>query len=324
MALEMIVFNVERGLCVFIRTPNNYGILIDCGSSADFSPIDYIKTLPACQNWQGCPLALFILTHPHSDHISDIENLHKNFCPSIIRRQEGLNWEKIRKSNQSNTAFDYYINSVLVPTNPFSPPTIVYPYWGDGMQLYTYALPPNMAEEISSTDSEYANNSSIITILTYKGYCLAITGDILADGMAAILNHFQELRLNIIEYESDGMKRGGVDFYICPHHGHKSGFSDKWFFWAGPTKALNIVSERRKGPNEKPEQTAVYDKYYRDECCLGRNDKNIKVLSTKSGHHIEIKIHDGGNWAWRYFDHPKIENRLSNLGLGLTPPWYIK
>jgi hypothetical protein len=42
--LRVIVFDVEEGFCAFVRSPNNYALLIDCGMTEKFSPIEYILT----------------------------------------------------------------------------------------------------------------------------------------------------------------------------------------------------------------------------------------------------------------------------------------
>jgi len=39
----IFVFNVGRGLAIFLRTPFNHGIRYDFGSSEDFSPNAFLK-----------------------------------------------------------------------------------------------------------------------------------------------------------------------------------------------------------------------------------------------------------------------------------------
>jgi len=41
--LECILFNVQHGLCAFVKSPTGYGLLIDCGSRGKFSPIKWIR-----------------------------------------------------------------------------------------------------------------------------------------------------------------------------------------------------------------------------------------------------------------------------------------
>src|SRR5579859_8086724 len=150
MSLELTVFDVKRGLCVFLRTPANYGILIDCGCSDLCSPINAINNL-ALTNWCGCKLSYFILTHPHSDHLGDIELLHSKLRPSIIHRRRDLDWERVKNSNQDNTAFDFYRTNFFPPAgygleNPATP------VWGDGMAIGLYSVPIAEVGAVSESD----------------------------------------------------------------------------------------------------------------------------------------------------------------------------
>ena len=107
--------------------------MIDCGSSEDFQPIGYVtKHLPACEPWDKRPLSGFVCTHPHSDHISEIRNLHRHYQPSIIWRQPNLDWKRIHASNQNNACFNYYREHFFPPrgytiTNP-QLPKVGYPF----------------------------------------------------------------------------------------------------------------------------------------------------------------------------------------------------
>jgi beta-lactamase superfamily II metal-dependent hydrolase len=71
------VFNVGRGLCIFIRTGLNQGIMYDFGSSDDFKPSDFLKEniIPHLDKYRKCNIAQIIISHPHADHISNIECL---------------------------------------------------------------------------------------------------------------------------------------------------------------------------------------------------------------------------------------------------------
>jgi len=94
--LRVIVFNVERGFCAFVRSPNNYGLLVDCGSSSKFSPVKYIIE-NECQNLTKLNdryLAYFVVSHPHDDHISDIKRVI-DLCPAVIYGRNYV-WEEIK------------------------------------------------------------------------------------------------------------------------------------------------------------------------------------------------------------------------------------
>lgn len=301
MALEFIVFNVERGLAVFLRTPNNYGLLIDCGSSSDFSPVQFLSTLQKDQNsaltpWNNSALSYFIVTHPHSDHITDIELLHRSLKPNIIIRRKDIDWARVKKSNSNNVAFDFYRENFFPPKDYGNTvPLENMPSWGDGMTIASYPLGIKDVEDISINDNAYVNNSSLVIIVKYKGYTFAITGDIEAVGLERLLSNDKSLSSGI----SGTAQKPGVDFLVCPHHGHSSGFCQKWFDIAGPTRVFNIVSERRKSENEDEGQTAIDSRYSDKVFSLGSNRADRKMVSTKSDGHIFITINDNGNWRWK-------------------------
>src|ERR1041385_8247274 len=101
MGASVVIFDVKRGLSVFVVSPNKYGILIDCGCSDLGSPVDVISSL-SLTKWNGNQLTYFIQTHPHSDHLKEIKELHTRLSPAIVHRRQDLDWEKVRKSNRSN------------------------------------------------------------------------------------------------------------------------------------------------------------------------------------------------------------------------------
>ena len=95
--LRVTVFNVERGLCVFVRSPSGYGVLIDCGKSEKFSPTKWIveNAKRGLTQWNGYALSWMIVTHPHDDHVEDIDYLKSHLPPAILTRQKSYDWEAI-------------------------------------------------------------------------------------------------------------------------------------------------------------------------------------------------------------------------------------
>lgn len=81
-SLVCTIFNVEHGLCVFVKSPNGCGLLVDCGSRASFSPIKWSRgkynvNTPGFQYYEGRQYAEMIVTHLHHDHFSDIGSFKK-------------------------------------------------------------------------------------------------------------------------------------------------------------------------------------------------------------------------------------------------------
>ena len=110
------------------------------------------------------------------------------------------------------------------------------PVWGDGMSLTVHELPLNLVNEVSKTDNAYTNNSSLITIVKYRNYTIAVTGDMETEGMESILEYDPFLAKAIAGTKHEP----GVNFLICPHHGLPSGFCQAWFDHAGPMRFLTL------------------------------------------------------------------------------------
>ena len=289
------IFKVGRGQCCFLWTPNDYGVLFDCGGE-DAKVINALAeaTKNKLKGWNGHPLSFFVLSHPHQDHISDIKNLHRIFKPSIIHRRRDLDWKRVKRSNMSNEEFNFYRANFFPPEhyNIENPPM---PDWGMGMTINNFAIYPiKKIEELSGEDdSKYVNNSSIVSVVKIGPYTIAIGGDMLTDGMKTLLEYNNYLAEAIV---------GGIDFFLTPHHGHESGFSKEWFHITGPTRIFNIASERRKRPTEDETQVKVSNNYSQDSYCNGYYDgeKKVKLLTTKNGTiQIIISIDTHGNWDWR-------------------------
>lgn len=288
MGIDVWIFDVGRGSCVAIRSPNGHLCLVDCGCSDDFSPVKWLSG----KQWtprKGYALTKLIVTHPHIDHISDIENLTQHLEPSMILRRENLNWDKVTSSGSGTTdIMSHYVENYMPPKYTEDIPDEEKPDWGEAFHLSSYCLAEARVTEVSVNNQAYVNNSSFVTILRYKNYCFAFSGDIQSEGMEALLKQSEGLR-SIIS--------GDVDFYITPHHGHTSGFSSDWFKVTGATNILNIASERRKRQGEDESQTKVDPRYSQEAYCHGNNREERRLVSTKTGH-IHLWVADDGGWGW--------------------------
>lgn len=286
--MDLWIFNIGRGLCVSVRTPNNYLILLDCGHSQEFSPIQWLGK----QQWtpyEGHQLTKLIVSHPHLDHISDIERVSETLPPGIIKRRKDLNWDRVTSGGSGDTSPVKHFRETYLPPRTTYTETASDPDWGQGFQFKYYQLGIDKVAEVSSTDSSYVNNSSCVITIKYNGYCFVLNGDIESEGMVALLNESQNLRNDI---------SSGVHFYLTPHHGHTSSFSSEWFNIAGPTKILNIASERRKRPGESDSMTNVDSRYSQENYCLGQNNERRRMISTKSDGHLRIWVNSEGKWNW--------------------------
>ena len=261
----MIIFNVERGFCSFIRSPKGYALLIDCGSSSQFSPVKYIAE-NEIQN-----LKKIIVSHPHEDHISDIKRLI-NFCPAVIYGRN-YDWDEIKDPEHRDEYenLDTYSKwKTGLSTYEGSPID-----WG--MEIWDNGLLISEAKKINSDRQMFVNNSSIVLMLRYRGWKIFFPGDLMTNGWEELLtrNNFTTA-LN------------GTDFFITSHHGHKSGYSPQIYEVIGKPY-VNIVSEKQ-GED-------VCDAYSEEKHAKGikLNEQMRRMLTTRRDGSIFIEISDEGS-----------------------------
>ena len=109
--LTIIIWDVQHGNAIYIRTPNNTNIVHDLGSGSfhnkksDFSPLLHLRN-----QYNVSRLEYVIITHPHKDHIGDIFNFD-GFHPIGLCRPRHLSEDEIRQGNkpEDNKHLDKYI-----------------------------------------------------------------------------------------------------------------------------------------------------------------------------------------------------------------------
>lgn len=281
--LRVIIFNVERGFCSFIRSPNNYALLIDCGSSADFSPVKYIidNEIKCVKEFQDCELAEFVCSHPHDDHISNIQLLEKKLKPSVICSWRFSDWDEIKDPEEKKK--DAYLNldSYADFRDSYTGKVTAYPDWG--MMVNTdLGLTPSESKKVNSDGLAWVNNSSIIVVVSYKGHKFFFPGDLMKDGWETLLKR-----------ESFKKALKGTHFFIASHHGHPSGYTSEIFKTCKPW--VNIVSEK---PREKIEPA-----YSSEENASGvKIEKEVRrMLTTRKDGSIVIEIDKNGDWYYNTF-----------------------
>lgn len=233
--LRMILFDVSHGLCCFVRSPNGYLLLIDCGMKELFSPVEYILSndVAAAVPFNNQILAELVVTHPHDDHISDISRLIQRMPPAIIAGWI-YNWEEIKTDDNG----DYHnLDTYASFRSGYTGEVREFPDWGMTMST-SYRLSPGEAKGLDAT--KFVNNSSIPVLIQYLGWKILIGGDLEAKGWEELLKR-QEFR--------DAVR--GTHIFVTSHHGHASGY------WRGLYDAMgkpfvNLVSVTARDENVDP------------------------------------------------------------------------
>jgi hypothetical protein len=143
-----------------------------------------------------------------------------------------------------------------------------------------------LPEEAKTIDeAKFINNSSIVTIATFKGTVhqekFLFGGDMETAGWEALLKQprFKE-----------AVK--GVDFYITSHHGHQSGFSEALYAAMGKP-ILNIVSIHNYDEH-------IDDRYSQEAYALGRkfpDDSTRRRMTTRKDGTITISVNNEGKYS---------------------------
>jgi len=279
------VFNVGRGLSIFIRTALNQGIMYDFGSSEDFNPSDFLKEniVPYLDEYKKCKVAQTIISHPHADHITDIgclitpdkkntpfyASLHT--CPhdkmTGSAKPEALDWNRIKNPKGSEGNLEIYKSIYDGRNLPIQ--TIRYeasraiPNLEYG--LY-YVRPPVVCEIYPDNNQEYGNGTSLVLLYRHGYHTLLIPGDMNPDTFKHLLDEGKGLEkrytvfdrrqnaLHPMWHELSGdqpslkslLSSHGLSILLAPHHGLKSGFSEDLYRAMKDEKpGLVVISEKR-------------------------------------------------------------------------------
>lgn len=279
------VFNVGRGLCIFIRTALNQGIMYDFGSSEDFKPSDFLKKhiVPYLDKYKKCRIAQSIISHPHADHISnvscltepDIENapfrpeLHT--CPHDktvgSAKPEALDWNRIKNPKESESNIDIYKSFYAKRNLPIQ--TILYDSTRSIPNLeygLYYVRPPVVDEIFPDNDQEYGNGTSLVVLYRHGFHTLLIPGDINPNTLKHMLDEGTglEKRYTVFDRRQNALHpawhqisddqpslksflgNNGLSILVAPHHGLESGFSEDLYRAIKDGKpGLVVISEKR-------------------------------------------------------------------------------
>ena len=220
--LLVVVWNVQHGSAVFIRTPNGKVILVDLGKCVHprnpkkkFSPIDHLQ-----KKYKITSIDLVAVSHPHYDHFEDIFELRKVnvkrfVTPTHIPRKQILSG--VRKS--ALPVFKEYLKHRSKSSVPASKIVL----GGISLQFF-------VSENVGLSN---LNNHSLVLTLKYEDKKIVIPGDNESTS-------FQEL----MKSRKFNNTVGNSNILIAPHHGRRAGFDPSFVQLVKPE--LTIISDGKK------------------------------------------------------------------------------
>ncbi len=269
------VFDVGRGIATFVRTPENYGLNIDCGGDGDNRPLARVEKLvmPRLGKYQGKDIAQAVMSHPHTDHYRDIHRM-VTWDPAYITcpndkepiedyPDERFNFDLLRTKEEDEPLLEVY-KECYDGTGDYRERKLPLqvPAFGVKVPNFQYGLfyirPPTAEDDLPKDD--YVNNCSIMAFIRYGRSSILLPGDMMTSGMDHAINTGSESRLS-------GTKRGeaarvktvdekafnkwirehGCKFLVAPHHGLESAWPEALFDVLddeGHQVSLALVSEK--------------------------------------------------------------------------------
>ncbi len=230
--LQIVTWNVAHGSASYAKTPNGRSILFDAGSSEEFSPANWLYEKYGLRETD-----LFILSHTHADHISDIENVGNLIKPKVLIRNKSVpknlaypEFPPIKNPHKYYyEVFDKPYSQTVTSDSPESSSQAS--NWG-GVKIKTFFN--SLSEKFTKL-----NDYSVVTFLLFGNLEYLLPGDLEEPGWNALMEENPDFlalstpsRTNINE----------VRILVAAHHGREAGVYKPFLDLYQPH--LTIVSDK--------------------------------------------------------------------------------
>ena len=321
---KIVIFNVGGALSSYAEIDDKK-IIIDLGTSADFSPVDnfliplaqkgHFRKITTSGGVEKYNIDQLFLSHLDNDHICDYESFRELFypqymtCPNDNDTQDSIfkiimdfftGENKIRKL----VLADMKMRTANVPGNPYgmSPSNPLVSTIPEIIKLF-YIKPTECGND-EVLKSGYANNISLVLFFHLRNKTLLMPGDILKEGMEHLINTRADFKKLLNDL--------GVDFLIASHHGLATSFSDRLFREIQGNKTrLNIISEKVREKDSDENRSVVDGRYYDSNYSTGANSLKQNAVKTSMGH-VVIDLETDETEIKQYADIKDVLNEFVN------------
>jgi len=266
---KIIVFDVEHGFCGAIIDSSNNILLLDCGRKSYFSPLKYMTqyfNVPL----NNLDIGLFILSHPHGDHIQDVDNLLiSNVRNRLTLPINNFTGQELRDGNTSEGYAN--IQKFESSYSHFTSEGYNPPPWLFNFDYYSLTV----AESKRIDSGQVINNSSKVVIIEFADKKILFCGDVQKSGW--------DMLLNSQDFIAAAMHPSVI---VTPHHGHRSSYTSALYDAIGKP-VFNICSLASNDPH-------LAQEYSSDETSIGTPlyGRNRRMLSTRSDGSIFIDLYE--------------------------------
>jgi competence protein ComEC len=245
--LHIYFLEVGQGDSIYVRTMNNYDLLIDGGPDKKV-----LSELGSVMPFWDRKIDLVILTHPHADHLAGLIEVLKRYQVGEIISTDAINtspeYMELLRTIKDNHIFFHTIKT--------KDTKIV-----DRVVNLDFIWP---IENYNDKQINDLNETSVVCKLTYNKFSVLLTGDINKEVEQKLLSD------NSIDFSSNILK--------IPHHGSSTGLDENFLKAVYPDIAVIMVGEKNKFGH--PSQ-AVLNKLSEYNIKTLRTDQNgnIEIIS---------------------------------------------
>lgn len=256
----MKVWDVELGLAVHIKAPNGKYIVIDLGSKPGVSPLKSLYRES---------IGYMVITHPHLDHFSDIDNISYAKPNVLWRCQDFTREELLSEAKQYNkskvTQYCDFVEGYNQAITEDEKPSTGTPFGG----LTATAFHINLCNKSNK------NNFSAIVVLQLGNAKVVVCGDNEKES-------FEHLMRN------PNFKKAVQNSWVlvAPHHGRESGFCQEFVELVNPD--ITIVSDASQVDTTASSRYSSYSKGYDVYNALTNESKKRYCLTTRADGNIEV------------------------------------
>lgn len=274
--VEIVVWDVQHGSACFIKTARGLHVVQDLGTGSidgcnhDFSPLKHLYYKYRVQT-----LDAVIISHPHSDHLDDIQNLRLFRIGQLVRPQHLAPREVLNGNppNRLDVVHNYLELTRLFP-NAISRNSLALPTINDGDVTIEMFLP-------RTCSTKNLNNHSIVSVVAAGGVKVVIPGD-----------NEQQSWWELLDESSFVEAIKGADVLIASHHGRESGFCEEIFEFFTPK--LCVISD---GPATSTNISSAYSEVASGWLVNRRYGSAVEryCLTTRSDGPISLKFGESPN-----------------------------
>ncbi len=200
LGLRDYVEDTYPGDCAIYTSPEGLIMMVDCGNQ-----ISYEELFPALDAMGITDIDIFVMSHPHADHIGSLAELAKHY-----------NIKKMYK-NYVDYKSDLYKGTMQVIEDLGIETEILYEgdsfKFGEFVDVQVFNPPEGQTVEMSSAPS--VNHSSIAMRLTYGESSIWTSADLyIVDEMALVKKYGDQIQSDIVKMNHHGRETSNSKDYI--------------------------------------------------------------------------------------------------------------